>query len=103
MALAPVGHARSLAHLELDRPGTIVSVAGEDELLQRLSALGIGRGKTVRVLRRGWWSGPLHVRVGMTELMVRRRDARRILIESADQPEQATAGTGLDDPAEGGP
>ena len=27
------------------------------------------------VLRRGWWSGPLHVRVGMTELMVRRRDA----------------------------
>jgi ferrous iron transport protein A len=27
------------------------------------------------MLRRGWWSGPLHVRVGMTELMVRRRDA----------------------------
>jgi len=29
----------------------------------------------VVVLRRAWMRGPLHVRVGMTELMLRRRDA----------------------------
>jgi ferrous iron transport protein A len=34
----------------------------------------------VHVLRRGWWSGPLHLRVGMTELMLRRRDASSVAL-----------------------
>jgi ferrous iron transport protein A len=35
----------------------------------------------VHLLRRGWWAGPLHLRVGMTELMLRRADAARVGID----------------------
>jgi ferrous iron transport protein A len=54
---------------------TVDSLAAEDGLRQRLEALGLRSGQAVQMLRRGWWAGPLHVRVGMTELMLRRRDA----------------------------
>jgi ferrous iron transport protein A len=36
----------------------------------------------VQLLRRGWWAGPLHLRVGMTELMLRRVDAARVGIDN---------------------
>ena len=37
-------------------------------------------GQRVEVLRRGWISGILHLRVGMTELMLRRTGALAILV-----------------------
>jgi Fe2+ transport system protein FeoA len=50
--------------------------------LRRLVDLALDRsadaGLRQRLEARGWWSGPLHVRVGMTELMQRRRDAARV-------------------------
>lgn len=58
--------------------GVVVALSAERGLRQRLEALGLRPGQAVQVLRRGWWSGPLHVRVGMTELMLRRRDAARV-------------------------
>ena len=54
----------------------------EPGLRHRLEALGIKPGQQVRVLRRGWWSGPIHLRVGMTELMLRRVDAARVDVSS---------------------
>ena len=81
-----VAHPLSLSHLAAGLSGTILSVTGESELLQRLSALGLCEGKTVSVLRRAWCSGPLHLRIGMTELMVRRCDARRIHIQPQPSP-----------------
>lgn len=65
------------------RPGeraTVVDLQGEPRLLQRLCALGIRPGQTIRLLRQASWGGPLHLRVGMTELMLRRHDAHRILV-----------------------
>lgn len=65
------------------RPGeraTVVTLQGEPRLLQRLCALGIRPGQTIRLLRQASWGGPLHLRVGMTEMMLRRHDAHRILI-----------------------
>lgn len=84
MGLPPPGHALSLAGLEVGRSGRILAVAAEAGLLQRLSALGLCKGRTVQVLRRAWWSGPLHVRVGMTELMLRRCDAERIRMDPCE-------------------
>lgn len=84
MGLPPALHALSLACLGAGRSGRILAVSGEAGLLQRLSALGLCKGRTVQVLRRAWWSGPLHVRVGMTELMLRRCDAERIRMESCE-------------------
>ena len=54
---------------------TVAALAAEAGLRQRLEALGLRQGQVVQMLRRGAWAGPLHVRVGMTELMLRRRDA----------------------------
>jgi ferrous iron transport protein A len=67
-----------LADLPTGATATVKALAGDAGLRQRLEALGLRPGQAVQVLRRGWWSGPLHVRVGMTELMVRRRDAARV-------------------------
>jgi ferrous iron transport protein A len=53
-------------------------------LRHRLEALGIKPGQPVKVLRRGWWSGPIHLRVGMTELMLRRVDAGHVEVLAGD-------------------
>lgn len=66
--------------LTLDRldPGESAIIraldAGE-ELDQRMVALGLRVGNSVRLLRRARFGGPLHVRVGTTELMLRTREA----------------------------
>ena len=67
--------AQRLVDLVPGRSATVVSLAADAGLRARLEALGLRPGQSVQVLRRGWWSGPLHIRVGMTELMLRRRDA----------------------------
>lgn len=67
--------ARPLTDLSPGATAVVASLTADPVLRQRLVALGLRPGQPVQMLRRGWWSGPLHVRVGMTELMVRRRDA----------------------------
>ena len=63
--------------------GEVASVLGLDvspELHKRLAALGIQVGKAVKVIRRGAFGGPIHVRVGMTEVVLRRKDAGQITV-----------------------
>ena len=71
-----------LSELAVGQSATIRSLAVEPGLRHRLQALGLHRGQRVHLLRRGWWAGPLHLRVGMTELMLRRVDAARVSIDS---------------------
>jgi ferrous iron transport protein A len=59
----------------------ITSVQAEELLGQRLQALGFRVGQPISIVRRFWWSGPLHVRLGTTELIVRRRDAQAIQVQ----------------------
>lgn len=59
---------------------TIASLAAGTGLGRRLAALGLRPGQRVELLRRARWGGPLHLRVGMTELMLRRRDAALVAI-----------------------
>jgi len=62
----------------------VVDLAVDMGLRHRLQALGLRPGQRVQVLRRAWWAGPIHLRVGMTELMLRRRDAARVSIQLLD-------------------
>ncbi len=84
---APIQAARGfapetlLSDLAAGQSATISSLAVEAGLRHRLQALGLHRGQRVHLLRRGWWAGPLHLRVGMTELMLRRADAARVGID----------------------
>jgi ferrous iron transport protein A len=46
-------------------------------------ALGLSRGRRVLVIRRANHKGPLHIRVGMTEVMIRRADAAAVQVVDA--------------------
>jgi ferrous iron transport protein A len=71
-----------LVDLPRGSQATVEALAAEAGLRQRLEALGLKPGQVVQMLRRGAWAGPLHVRVGMTELMLRRRDAARVSLSA---------------------
>ncbi len=58
--------------------GTIRAVHAEERLQRRLAALGIRAGRPVLLLRRARFGGPLHLRIGSTEVMLRPAEAERI-------------------------
>lgn len=58
----------------------ITSVHAEEALHHRLAALGFRIGRSVLLMRRGKWSGPLHVRLGSTDVILRRAEAGLIAI-----------------------
>jgi ferrous iron transport protein A len=50
-------------------------------LITRLEAMGITPNKPIRVLRKAWLGGPLHIQVGTTtEIAIRRQEAEIIFI-----------------------
>ena len=62
-------------------PGQTAHVHGvhcQESLAHRLTALGFRAGKQVQVMRRGTLSGPLHVRLGTTDVILRRSEAAQI-------------------------
>ncbi len=76
----------TLEHLRPGHRGCIAGIAEIDERIRaRMFALGLRIGREVAVIRRAGLGGPLHVRVGSTELMMRRREAG--LVQLAPAPE----------------
>jgi ferrous iron transport protein A len=73
--MRPIAPKLTLNRLDPGECGTILALEAGAELDQRLVALGLRIGKSVRLLRRARFGGPLHVRVGTTELMLRSREA----------------------------
>ena len=67
-----------LSTLAAGESGVIAALHAEDELYHRLAAMGFRIGKRVEILRLGRFSGPLHLRIGATDLMLRRNDANKI-------------------------
>jgi ferrous iron transport protein A len=70
--------ATNLAVLEPGQCATITQIHVEEDLYHRLAAMGFRVGKQIHMVRRGRFAGPLHVRIGTTELMIRRNEARNI-------------------------
>jgi len=58
----------------------IRAISAEEGLHHRLLALGFRIGKEVHLIRRAWFKGPLQVRIGTTEVIMRRIDADKIRI-----------------------
>lgn len=71
----------SLDHLAPDHSAAITAVHATGMAGERMAALGLTPGRRVAVLRRAPFGGPLHLRIGPTELMIRRADARAILLD----------------------
>lgn len=81
--MEPAASILTLNRLSPGECGTILALEASEELIQRLVALGLRIGKSVHLLRRAHFGGPLHVRVGTTELMLRRREAHCIRLTHA--------------------
>ncbi len=59
---------------------TIRAINAEEGLHHRLNALGLRVGRRVELVRRALFQGPLHIRIGTTDIIMRRREAIRIQI-----------------------
>ncbi|NJD07894.1 MAG: ferrous iron transport protein A [Methylococcaceae bacterium] len=70
----------SLATLVTGEEASIIAIQADEVLRNRLVSLGFRVGQRVRLIRRGAFSGPLQVRIGGTDIIIRRRDAARIEI-----------------------
>ena len=69
-----------LDQFQVGEQGRITAIMAETELRQRLVALGLREGCIVQVLRKASFGGPIHVRVGTTEVIMRRMEAKRIVV-----------------------
>lgn len=74
---------QNLDSLEPGQIGTIQKVAVDEALYQRLAALGFRAGKSVALIRRASFNGPLQVRIGNTDIILRRSEAHRIKIKTS--------------------
>ncbi|MBI5890021.1 MAG: ferrous iron transport protein A [Nitrosomonadales bacterium] len=70
----------TLAHLNPGETATIVSIRAEEALHQRLQALGFRSGKQIELIRKASFSGPLQVRIGTTDILLRRNEAAKIKV-----------------------
>lgn len=69
-----------LADLKPGQHGIIARLKVDEALYHRLTAMGFRVGRPVHVIRRAAMSGPIQVRVGLTDLILRRTDALNICI-----------------------
>ncbi len=70
-----------LTSLAAGESATIVAIHAEEALHQRLLALGFRNGKLVKLIRKASFSGPLQVRIGTTDVLLRRTEAAKISVQ----------------------
>ncbi len=71
-----------LSQLQIGQRATISAIEAEESLFHRLSALGFRVGKPLSIIRRANFNGPLHVRLGTTDVILRSAEASRIQISA---------------------
>ncbi len=70
----------TLATMQPGDTATIVAIHAEQALHQRLQALGFRSGKQLELIRKAIFSGPLQVRIGTTDILLRRSEAAKIVV-----------------------
>lgn len=71
----------NLVDLKPGEYGRITNINAEESLHQRLAALGFRTGKQLELVRKASFNGPLHVRIGTTDVILRLAEARLIQIQ----------------------
>jgi ferrous iron transport protein A len=69
-----------LSSLKPGQTALIRAIHAEEALHQRMLALGFRVGKKIELIRCARFSGPVHVRIGTTDVMMRPAEAQRIEI-----------------------
>ncbi len=70
-----------LSKLNPGEIATIISIHTDEALHQRLLAMGFRSGKQIELIRKAWFSGPLQVRIGTTDILLRRAEAEKIMVQ----------------------
>jgi ferrous iron transport protein A len=73
----------TLSSLAPGESATIVAVHTEEPLHQRLLAMGFRTGKQIEIIRKARFSGPLQVRIGTTDILLRKNEAEKIKVSKA--------------------
>ncbi len=73
-----------LSQLPTGQSALISAIEADESLFHRLSALGFRVGKRLSIIRRANFNGPLHVRLGTTDVILRQADADRIRINAQE-------------------
>ncbi len=71
-----------LSQLSTGQHATIAAIEAEESLFHRLSALGFRVGKPLSIIRRANFNGPMQVRLGTTDVILRSAEAARIQLTS---------------------
>ena len=69
-----------LSELKAGETATIRALHAQDGFAHRLEALGFRVGRSIKVIRLAPLGGPMQVRIGTTDVMLRRADANRIAV-----------------------
>ena len=70
----------ALSTLAPRETATIVAIHTDGPLHQRLLAMGFRTGKLIEVMRHASFSGPVQVRIGTTDILLRRSEAAKITV-----------------------
>jgi ferrous iron transport protein A len=73
----------ALSNLVPGEAATIVAIHSDGPLHQRLLAMGFRNGKLIEVIRIASFSGPLQVRIGTTDILLRRNEAAKIMVKKS--------------------
>jgi ferrous iron transport protein A len=73
----------TLEKLASGESGNVMAIHVDADLKKRFFALGLKEGSYVRVLRRAKFGGPIHLRVGTSELILRLKEASCICLTSS--------------------
>jgi ferrous iron transport protein A len=71
----------ALSTLAPGEAATIVSLHSDESLHHRLLAMGFRTGKRIEVIRRARFSGPVQVRIGTTDILLRRKEAEKVMVQ----------------------
>ena len=69
-----------LLQLATGADATVSAIHADTALRLRLAAIGFRIGQRIRMIRKGVFAGPLHVRLGTTDVILRRSQARQIVV-----------------------
>ncbi len=72
----------TLASMTPGEIATIISIHTDEALHQRLLAMGFRSGKQIELIRKAPFSGPLQVRVGTTDILLRKAEAEKIRVQA---------------------
>jgi ferrous iron transport protein A len=74
---------KTLNNLKAGEFAMITSIEADESLFHRLNALGFRIGKKIEVVRRASFNGPIQVRIGATEIILRLSEAQRIEVNQS--------------------